>query len=254
MRRSSVSGSFSVLVAVAAFAFATVASEHRAEACGASPGGPMGHIMCGPDDAPLEHRFRGSLGYSFANTRMSFGDGLKFTMNRHLAMATLDYRLDRKKAITFGAGGLLLGNLRNGQNHLMSSGPALLVGYSAGFLKEEGAIPFGVLTLAGSFVHASTRVENGFDGSPSGYTAFDFRFGMMFGKTLFEYVTVYAKGTLFGGPAFWSIDRSSALGTDLYHYQVGGGLIVKLPAGLALYGEGIALGERGFVAGLSLTP
>lgn len=214
----------------------------------------MGHMMCGPDDAPLEHRFRGSVGYSFANTRISFGDGLKFTMNRHLAMATLDYRLDRKKAITFGAGGLLLGNLRNGQNHLLSSGPALLVGYSASFLKEEGAIPYGVLTLAGSFVHAQTRPEGGFFAGPSGYTAFDFRFGMMFGKTLFEYLSVYAKGTLFGGPAFWRIDGNSHIGTDLYHYQVGGGLIVKLPSNFSLYGEGIALGERGVVVGLSLTP
>ncbi len=228
--------------------------ESTANACGASPGGPMGHMMCGPDDAPLEHRFRGSVGYSFANTRISFGDGLKFTMNRHLAMATLDYRLDRKKAITFGAGGLLLGNLRNGQNHLMSSGPALLVGYSAGFLKEEGAIPYGVLTLAGSFVHAQTRPEGGFFAGPSGYTAFDFRFGMMFGKTLFEYLSVYAKGTLFGGPAFWRIDGNAHIGTDLYHYQVGGGLIVKLPSNFSLYGEGIALGERGVVVGLSLTP
>lgn len=233
---------------------ALLATPRVAHACGASPGGPTGHVMCGPDDAPIEHRFRGSLGYSFANTRMSFGDGLKFTMNRHLAMASLDYRLDRKKVISFGAGGLVAGNLRNGRNHLMGSGPALYVGYAAGFLKEEGAVPYGVLTLAASFVHASTLGEGPYLEESAGYTAFDFRIGAMVGKSLFDVLSVYAKGTLFGGPAFWRVDGASHIGTDLYHYQVGGGLIVKLPAGLALYGEGIALGERGAVVGLSLTP
>ena len=98
--------------------------------------------MCGPDDAPLEHRFRGALSYAYSNTRMSFG----------------------------------------------------------------------------------------------------------------EHFTVYATGRLFGGPVFWALNNESKIGTDLYHYQVGGGVIVRLVAGLALYGEGIALGERGAVAGISLTP
>lgn len=230
------------------------AHEGLASACGASPGGPVGHVMCGPDDAPLEHRFRGTVSYAYANTRMSFGDGLKFDMNRHLVMATLDYRLDKSSALTFGGGGLLAGNLRSGSNYILTSGPALMLGYSFGFLKETSSIPFGVLSVTGSFVHTQTRPEAGFFEQNSGYTALDARAGLVVGKTLFERLSVYATGRLFGGPAFWSLNNESKVGTDLYHYQVGGGLIVRGPAGLGIYGEGIALGERGVTAGLTLTP
>lgn len=243
-------------IGIASFAaFASVfALEGLASACGASPGGPVGHVMCGPDDAPLEHHFRGALSYAYSNTRMSFGEGLKFDMNRHSVMATLDYRLSKTSAITFGGGGLLVGNLRNGANYQMTSGPALMFGYSLGFLKEQSAVPFGVLTLTGSFVHAQTRAEGGFFQNNVGYTALDARAGVLFGKSFGEHFTVYATGRLFGGPAFWTLNNESKIGTDLYHYQVGGGVIVRLVAGLALYGEGIALGERGAVAGISLTP
>ena len=253
MRRIRLLGTaFTAFTAITVF----FAGERNSAACGASPGGPVGHMMCGPDDGPLEHRYRGAVSYSFANTRISFGDGLKHDLNRHLVMATFDYRLDKKKALTIGAGGLLVGNLRNGQNYVMESGPALMVGYSLGFLKEEKNVPFGVFTVVGSFVHTATRPVGPLSlrqGS-SGYTALDARVGVMVGKTFFDRLSVYAAGRLFGGPVFWRIADEAKLGTDIYHYQLGGGLIVQLPAGLSLYGEGIAVGERGAVAGLSITP
>jgi hypothetical protein len=228
-------------------------TEGAALACGASPGGPIGHAMCGLDEGPLEHRFRGGLSYTFASTRLTFGDDAKYDMLRHTVLATLDYRLDKKSSLTLGGGGFIQGKLSGATDSTMSSGPAAMIGYSYGFLTEGVTRPFGVLTVAGSFVHAQTR-PNTLYGDYAGYTALDARFGVLVGKTFFDRLTVYAAGRLFGGPAFWRIDGASKVGTDLYHYQVGGGLIVRLPAGLDLYAEGIPLGERGFSAGLGITP
>ncbi len=229
-----------------------------AAACGASPGGPMGHAMCGLDDGPLEHRFRGAMSYAFSSTRLTF-EGQKFGMLRQSTVVTLDYRLDKKSALTFGAGGFLAGRLRSdaapsgASDSTMSGGPAALLGYSVSMVREAKLRPFAVLTIAGSFVHAQTRALEPL--APyAGYTAFDLRTGALVGKTFFDDVSVYAVGRLFGGPAFWRIDGQSRVGTDLYHYQVGGGVILRLPAGLELFAEGVPLGERGVVAGMGLTP
>jgi hypothetical protein len=214
----------------------TLLAEGAALACGASPGGPIGHAMCGLDEGPLEHRFRGGLSYTFASTRLTFGDDAKYDMLRHTVLATLDYRLDKKSSLTLGGGGFIQGKLSGATDSTMSSGPAAMIGYSYGFLTEGVTRPN---TLYGDY---------------AGYTALDARLGVLVGKTFFDRLTVYAAGRLFGGPAFWRIDGDSKVGTDLYHYQVGGGLIVRLPAGLDLYAEGIPLGERGFSAGLGITP
>lgn len=238
-------------------AFAAVLSlEARASACGASPGGPLGHSMCGLDDGPLTHRFRGAMSYSYSATRLSFGDGLKFDTQRQSTIVSFDYRLDKKTSLTFGVGGLLAGSLEGAEKSEFSGGPVGLVGYSVSLAREARWVPFTVLTIAGSFVHASTRasvVTSPFAQSV-GYTALDARAGLLVGKTLLDPLSVYAAGRLFGGPAFWRVDGDSKIGTDIYHYQVGAGLLLRLPAGLELFFEGVPLGERGVVAGLGLTP
>ena len=243
------------LVGLAALACAAF-REPRAVACGASPGGPLGHTMCGLDDGPLTRRFRGAMSYSYSATRLSFGEGLKFDLERQSTLVTLDYRLDKKTSLTFGAGVLLAGSLEGAERSTFSGGPAALVGYSVGFAREGRWAPFTVLTIAGSFVHAGTRAIAATSpfAQSVGYTALDARAGLLVGKTVFDTVSVYAAGRLFGGPVFWRTEGASKLGTDIYHYQVGGGLLVRLPAGLELFFEGVPLGERGAVAGLGLTP
>lgn len=216
----------------------------------------MGHSMCGLDDGPLTHRFRGAMSYAYSSTRLSFGDGLKFDTQRQSTMVTLDYRLDKKTSLTFGAGGLLAGSIDGAEKSAFSGGPAALVGYSVSLAREARWVPYAVLTIAGSFVHASTRasaVTSPFAQSV-GYTALDARAGLLVGKSLLDELSVYATGRLFGGPAFWRVDGASKIGTDIYHYQLGAGLLVRLPAGFELFVEGVPLGERGVVAGLALTP
>jgi hypothetical protein len=83
------------------------------------------------------------------------------------------------------------------------------------------------------------------------FTAFDLRAGAIAGKTIAGVFTPYVTARAFGGPVSWRFDGDAVTGTDLYKYQLGGGLSLALfDRKLDVFAEGIALGERGFAAGV----
>jgi len=69
------------------------------------------------------------------------------------------------------------------------------------------------------------------------------------GKTFARVVTLYAVGRVFGGPVFWSINNSTLVGTDTWHFQLGGGVVVRWKR-FDLVIEGVPLGEQSIVGGL----
>ncbi|MDB4940658.1 MAG: uncharacterized protein JWP97_192 [Labilithrix sp.] len=119
------------------------------------------------------------------------------------------------------------------------------------------------LTATLSFTHMGTRTDDEgtrTHGSVSGaassttFTAGDLRAGVIVGKTFGDVLTPYVTGRVFGGPIYWHLDGASVTGTDLYKYQAGGGVsLALLRRRLDVFAEGIALGERGFAAGLGTT-
>lgn len=113
------------------------------------------------------------------------------------------------------------------------------VSYAA--LLQDGAVPFLVVggSLSGSGV-----------ASPVGaLVALDLRVSVLAGYTLFERLTLYAAGRVFGGPAFFR----AASGGDASHYQVGGGALVRLPGAVDLSVEVMPLGEQRLVAALGFS-
>ena len=57
---------------------------------------------------------------------------------------------------------------------------------------------------------------------------------------------------LYGNP--WRFDGASVTGTDLYKYQLGGGVALSLANHkVDVFAEGIAFGERGIAAGVGTT-
>ncbi|MBX7099878.1 MAG: hypothetical protein K1X89_19335, partial [Myxococcaceae bacterium] len=75
------------------------------------------------------------------------------------------------------------------------------------------------------------------------------RVSVLAGYTLFERLTLYAAGRVFGGPAFFR----AASGGDASHYQVGGGALVRLPGAVDLSVEVMPLGEQRLVAALGFS-
>ena len=111
--------------------------------------------------------------------------------------------------------------------------------------------PFLVLTLTVGAASAQTTAPP--PRTSGRLFALDLRFGAGFGYTLANTFSPYVAARVFGGPVEWELDGEDITGSDKHHYQLGGGLVVSLPANLDLYAEGVPLGERAVTAGLGFT-
>lgn len=253
-----------------------------AHACGAAyPGGP---VMCdyprrspgaavvdrpAGDDArptgpPIAHL---SASYAFTSTTLLFGNGRRADLTRHAVFGALQMPLTRSGAITglVGAGGIAGGELVHGAaRDTLGPGFAGYVGVAGRAYDGKGWIPFLQLTATLSVTHMGTRTDDQgtrTDGSTSAsgpssptFTATDLRVGAMAGRTFGDAFTPYVTARAFGGPIAWRFDGAAVTGTDLYKYQVGGGLSLALfQRRLDVFAEGIAFGERGLAAGVGTT-
>jgi hypothetical protein len=239
-----------------------------AHACGAAyPGGP---VMC---DFPRKLAApqaiaRLSASYAFTSTTLLFGDGRRADLTRHAVFGGLQLPLTRTGSLTaqVGAGGVAGGELVHGAaRDTIGPGFAAFGGIAWRAYDGTDALPFVQLTATLSATHALTRTDDRgtrTDGSTSPgaraetprFTAFDLRVGAIAGKTFANAFTPYVTARAFGGPIAWHFDGASVTGTDLYKYQLGGGLSLALfDRRLDVFAEGIAMGERGFAAGIGTT-
>lgn len=236
---------------------ASIAEAPRvALACGvSSPGAPAG--VCDASDvldaktASARTRRVGASG-SYTTTALFLSDGSRVDMQREAAVATVSFRADRKTNLELGGGALVGGSLGN-----LSLRPGGLASLSVSWrvIDQRGyAVPFFMLTGGVAGMFASTS-----DAKPIG--AIDFRFGAMVGTTLGKpqtaTLTPYLAAHVFGGPVFWShaLDADHAgpvLGSDVYHYAVGGGLAASISR-MGLFAGGSAIGERSLTFGASVT-
>ncbi len=247
----------SVLAFICAAVVGVIAGREReARACGvSSPGAPAG--VCDASDvldaktASARTR-RVGVSASYATTVMLLSDGTRVDMQREAAVATVSVRADRKTNLEIGAGALVGGTLGN-----VSLRPGGLVSLSASWhiVDQRGyAVPFFMVTGGVAAMLASTS-----DGKPVG--AIDFRVGGIVGTTLGKpqtaTLTPYLAVNFFGGPMFWAhtVDATHygpVLGSDAYHYAVGGGLAASISR-IGLFAGGSAIGERSLTFGASLS-
>lgn len=186
-------------------------------------------------------------------------------MTRSTALVTWEHVFSRRWSLQLGAGTLLGGSLVTPiETAVLQPGFLTAVTLTHRVFESEGGArdgrPFVLTTYGLSFV--TTRV----DGDSRGYTALDFRFGLLVGTTFAGAVTPYASARLFGGPAFfrWNEGTSttSVVGTDAYKYEVGGGVVFTVGARdgtrhggtrAAFFVEGAAWGEKSLRGGASVS-
>ena len=247
-----------------------------AHACGAAyPGGP---VMCdfprkdspassanAPSGPPIA---RLSASYAFTSTTILFGSARRAELTRNTIFGGVQAPLTRSGtwSLLFGAGGIASGELVHGAAH-DSLGPGFSAygGVAGRVVDGRGALPFVQLTATLSATHALTRTDDrgtrsngsttpGAQPETPRFSAFDLRVGAIAGKTFGDVFTPYVTARAFGGPVFWHLDGASVTGTDLYKYQLGGGVSVALfRRRLDLFAEGIPAGERGVAAGIGTT-
>lgn len=224
-----------------------------ASACGAAyPGGP---VMCeyprNKASAAKPPIIRLTAGYAYTSTTLLFGSGRRADLSRHAVLGGVEVPLASKLSLQVGAGGIAGGALTHGASRdEIGPGWSGYVGIAGRVVDGAGAAPFVQLTAAISTTHMLTRTLT----DTPRYTAFDARVGAVVGKTFFDALTPYAVARAFGGPIYWRFDDEAVTGTDLYKYQLGGGVSLALLARkVDLFVEGVAFGERGVAAGLGTT-
>lgn len=166
-------------------------------------------------------------------TTLVFSDGERVGLRQLATTVGFEWRLNPRVTLSLSAGALVLGELAASTEAFRAS-PGFAGSFAAAFtvLEQRGAIPFVMLTAQASSSVVPT--------SAGSYAAFDVRASVVAGYTLFERFTPYLTARAFGGPVLWR----GRTGTDLYHYQLGAGAVVGLPAGLDVSVEVVPLGEQ----------
>ena len=266
-----------IRAALAAAAFAALSAlaalaPRTAQACGAAyPGGP---VMCdfprtGAHAASAQPAVaRVSASYAFTSTTILFGEGRRADLTRHAVFGSVQIPFNRSGSFTaqLGAGGIAGGELVHGAaRDTIGPGFAAFSGVAWRVVDGHDAIPFVQLTATLSATHMLTRTDDhgtrtdgttspGAQPSSPRFTALDLRLGAIAGRTFANVFTPYVTARAFGGPIAWHFDGAPVTGTDLYKYQLGGGLSLALfDRKLDVFAEGIAAGERGFAAGIGTT-
>ncbi|MEO6419762.1 MAG: hypothetical protein ABIP39_10165 [Polyangiaceae bacterium] len=234
------------VLALLAFGFALTPTA-RARACGVS--GPDGASACSLDEhEAASRRMRVGVSGLYTSTALRFGGGLRGDQTRLAVLASIAYQLPRRVTLQGAAGTAFGGDLTMPDGvHRFLPGPIAALGVS---WRAVDGPPFLVFSSQISFSAATTQMSGSTD--RPGYEAFDLRAGVLFGTTIFDVLSPYVTGRIFGGPVFWRYQGTAVEGTDVAHYQLGGGLAVSVAKRVDLFAEGIPAGERAISAGLSV--
>lgn len=184
---------------------------------------------------------------SYSDTRLVFSSGgssVDASFVKYVLMASVERRIGDRWTLGGGVGTTATGTIDvNGVTSTVSPGPLGAVTASFRPLDEGTAAPF--VLFSASMAASVSRADE------ATLSAFDLRLGVAAGKTIADVVTPYVLARAFGGPVFWSIAGASATGTDAYHYQLGGGVSVRVGR-VDFVAEGVPLGERSVVVGAGL--
>jgi hypothetical protein len=246
-----------VAFAVAAGLLAAALVPGVARACGVSTADGLSACSLSEHEEETRPRWHAGASGIYTSTSIHFSNGLHSDETRSSLVGALAYHPSARLAFQLAAGGTLGGRLVTpAGTQDFSNGFTGAVGASWRVQEQEGGKvrPFVVLTGNLSFSTARTTLA-GIAGAPdvtAGYQAFDLRVGALVGTTLWQVLSPYAVGRVFGGPIYWQYQGSDVTGTDAHHYQLGAGLTLVVARRLNLFAEGIPLGERSAAVGAAV--
>jgi hypothetical protein len=173
--------------------------------------------------------------------------------------ASADYKLSPTSTIGLGLGAGLGGYISvnppspNTLRFLILPGWELTISYSRRLLDGRGKLPFLIFGVSGGASGAWTELERVASPPATPFYAFDIRASLIVGKTFWNTLSPYALVRGFGGPIVWKYDGNTEIGSDVYHFQVGAGLVTALSHGVDVFVEGVPLGERAVTLGAGKT-
>jgi hypothetical protein len=197
--------------------------------------------MCHGDKPPQS---RVGLSFGAFRTRLVFVERGFLDLEEMAVGASFERKLSKKVTLQISGGGIAWARL-GGPGTETLRGFFVGAGASWSIVDQKGAIPF---VMIGASLAASLAVPA--RGGDDALYALDIRGSVTAGYTLAKRWTPYAVGRLFGGPVALAERGVTSFGTDVYHFQLGAGLVVGLPGGFDLSAELIQLGEQRVSAGL----
>ena len=223
-------------------------------ACGASAGGAAGLAACSLSEHDEEVRPKWHLAdsASFTSTGIRFNDGSRFDQERFNFVTTLDAMAVPKLALQIGAGPAFPASMSGeGEKFETNSGVVMVLGASYRFVDSSGARPYVLGTLGFTFLSMQTRSLS--SNARALYDAFDLRMGTLVGWTIGNWLSPYLLARAFGGPVNWIHDGQKVTGTDVNHYQLGGGVSIPVGRIADVFVEGVPLGEQGISGGFGVS-
>jgi hypothetical protein len=192
--------------------------------------------------APPTWQLTGSV--SGFSTMIDFGDA-RLKVEQLATTASIGNFASPRWGWTVSAGGILAGQI---DHRDLSGGGTVAAQLSWLPVYEKRTRPFVAFTATGgvSYVRATSDDDHMHD-----WTAVDFRGGVTVGKTFANFVVPYVSARGFGGPVYWWRAGDAVTGSDRYHFTVGAGVILRLPAGFDVSLEAMPLGERSAALGVT---
>lgn len=193
---------------------------------------------CHGDKPPANHA---GLSFGAFRSRLIFTGAQLLDLEEAAVGFAFERRLSAKVTVQVSLGGIVYARIDGEPLRGLFVGG----GASWAIVPQKGAIPFIMLALsiAASFAGPER-------GASQALYALDFRGSVTAGYTLGKRWTPYAVGRIFGGPVVLVDRADTRVGTDIYHFQLGAGLVVGLPGGFDLSAELIPLGEQRVSAGV----
>ncbi len=187
---------------------------------------------------------RVGLAFGAFRSRLSFAERGFLDIEEMALGASFEKKLSKRVTLQVSGGGIAFARLGAPGAEVLR-GLFAGVGASWSIVDQKGPIPF---VMVGASVAVSLAVPS--RGGDDALYAADLRGSVTAGYTFAKRFTPYLVGRAFGGPVVAVEGGRSDVGTDIYHFQVGAGLVVGLPAGFDLSVELVPLGEQRVSAGL----
>lgn len=178
-------------------------------------------------------------------------DGSDYELSQHAAVASVARRFGERFTLRLSAGAVLDGQLHGeGFVYDIEPGPLLSLGGAYRLFGPPSDLHFVTLSLAYGMSFAES--EDRATGERERFTASDARFGVMAGITLWERVSPYVAGRVFGGPVGLKQRGRERTGSDRGKVAVGIGVGSSVGRGVTLTTEAMMLGERSAALGVDV--
>ncbi len=173
-------------------------------------------------------------------------------LRRRSASVALERQIAKSWTLQIAGGASIDGDIVESDTavrHVLKPGPIAVVGAAYRILDGHGQLPFMLFGVALSF--ASTKTESTVSDESARLSALDARASFTIGKLFGGVIAPYGAVRAFGGPVFWQRGGEHVIGGDVYHFQIGAGLLATTGRVDGFF-ELMPAGERSATVGVAL--